>query len=535
MNNTLNFEEFFSEQIEKKTFNIVGPCNKEKHYMVNIDEKLKKIIRLIQNDSYFVINRPRQFGKTPTLNQLVNILKSRFEVINIDFQVLGFIDNDEKDFCKKFISMMSKELGYEVGEATNMLDLSNIIQRITSEKSIILVIDEVDKISNNAVFLDFLSMLRYLFIQRSIEKSTAFKSVILSGVYDIKQAFQICDLAMFAYADYQDNLYSFKKLKFKDDTEIRYNSPWNIAVDFNVEMDFEISDIANMLNEYIKDTNQKIEIDAIAKEIYKFTKGYPYLVSLICKTIDESDKYEWRVLGINMAIKNILLVTNTLFDDLSKNISNNKDLYKFFREILLEDKKVLFNLNIPVINLASMFGYIKPDEDGYVTISNIIFSEVILNYMVEKIDTAEIDLLNEKSKYISLDGRLSMDKVIHEFQRFMKKSYERGNCKFLEDNGRLLFSAFITPSINGTGYFYREVRTGDMRRMDLVVQYGNDRFIIELKRDIGYSTKKTLQQVQDYMLLENTNVGYIITFTYGKRSDFIEHKREEKIINEYFI
>ena len=186
MRSTLNFEEFFSEQTSKRSFNIVGPCNIDKHYMVNIDEKLKKIIRLIQNDSYFVINRPRQFGKTTTLNQLVNILKSRYEVINIDFQVLGFIDNDEKDFCRKFISMMSKELGYKLEKATNMLELSNVIQTITSEKSVILVIDEVDKISNNTVFLDFLSMLRYLFIQRSVGKSTAFKSVILSGVYDIK-------------------------------------------------------------------------------------------------------------------------------------------------------------------------------------------------------------------------------------------------------------------------------------------------------------------------------------------------------------
>ncbi|WP_297522173.1 AAA family ATPase [uncultured Clostridium sp.] len=513
MRSTLNFEEFFSEQTSKRSFNIVGPCNIDKHYMVNIDEKLKKIIRLIQNDSYFVINRPRQFGKTTTLNQLVNILKSRYEVINIDFQVLGFIDNDEKDFCRKFISMMSKELGYKLEKATNMLELSNVIQTITSEKSVILVIDEVDKISNNTVFLDFLSMLRYLFIQRSVGKSTAFKSVILSGVYDIK------------------NL----KLKFKNDLETRYNSPWNIAVDFNINMDFKTSDIACMLGEYVHDTNIKMNINDIAKVIYKFTNGYPYLVSLICKIIDESDKYEWTVHGVNMAIKNILLVTNTLFDDLSKNISNNKELYKFFREILLEDKKVLFNFNIPIINLASMFGYIKPDGNGYVTISNIMFSEVILNHMVERVDTSEIDLLNEKSKYISVDNELSMDKVIEEFQRFMKKSYERGNHKFLEDDGRLLFSAFITPIINGTGYFYREARTGDMRRMDLVVQYGKDRFIIELKRDIGYSTEKTLQQVQDYMLLENTNIGYIITFTYGKRSAFIEHKKQEKVIKEYFI
>lgn len=48
-----------------------------------------------------------------------------------------------------------------------------------------------------------------------------FKSVILAGVYDIK------------------NL----KHKLRNDDEHKYNSPWNIAADFNVDMSFSQKDI----------------------------------------------------------------------------------------------------------------------------------------------------------------------------------------------------------------------------------------------------------------------------------------------------
>ena len=38
--------------------------------MVSVNHKLKEIVRLVQNDKYFVINRPRQYGKTTTLKSV---------------------------------------------------------------------------------------------------------------------------------------------------------------------------------------------------------------------------------------------------------------------------------------------------------------------------------------------------------------------------------------------------------------------------------------------------------------------------------
>ena len=88
------------------------------------------------------------------------------------------------------------------------------------------MIDEVDSASNNQVFLDFLAQLRAQYIDRDIQP--AFQSVILAGVYDIK------------------NL----KRKLRPEEDHKYNSPWNIAADFSIEMSFSESEIAGMLQEY---------------------------------------------------------------------------------------------------------------------------------------------------------------------------------------------------------------------------------------------------------------------------------------------
>ena len=58
----------------------------------------------------------------------------------------------------------------------------------------------------------FLGMLRRKYLTRRAEPT--FQSVILAGVHDVK------------------NL----KLKMRPDAEHQYNSPWNIAADFTVDM-----------------------------------------------------------------------------------------------------------------------------------------------------------------------------------------------------------------------------------------------------------------------------------------------------------
>lgn len=83
-----------------------------------------------------------------------------------------------------------------------------------SDKPIVLMIDEVDSALNNQVFLDFLAQLRAQYMERDIYPT--FRSVILAGVYDVK------------------NL----RGKIRPEDEHRYNSPWNIAKDFDISMSF---------------------------------------------------------------------------------------------------------------------------------------------------------------------------------------------------------------------------------------------------------------------------------------------------------
>lgn len=47
------------------------------------------------------------------------------------------------------------------------------------------MVDEMDKCSDNQVFLSFLGMLRNKYLSRNTGEDFTFKSVILAGVYDV--------------------------------------------------------------------------------------------------------------------------------------------------------------------------------------------------------------------------------------------------------------------------------------------------------------------------------------------------------------
>ena len=65
-----------------KEFNTTGSCNPQRHYMVNIDDKLAKIEKLVDEGKYFTINRARQFGKTTTMKMLLGKLSNISSISN---------------------------------------------------------------------------------------------------------------------------------------------------------------------------------------------------------------------------------------------------------------------------------------------------------------------------------------------------------------------------------------------------------------------------------------------------------------------
>jgi predicted AAA+ superfamily ATPase len=71
--------------------------------MVDISEKLKSIVELIDDEEYFIINRPRQYGKTTTLFLLNKRLKKdeNYLPIKISFEgIRDLVFENEGSFSK---------------------------------------------------------------------------------------------------------------------------------------------------------------------------------------------------------------------------------------------------------------------------------------------------------------------------------------------------------------------------------------------------------------------------------------------------
>lgn len=372
-----------------KRFNSTGVCVNRKHYMVDISNKINEIEELIDNEFYFTINKPRQYGKTTTLALLKKRLIDKYIVISCSFEGLGdYIFSNEKEFSNKFLELIirslkinNKEEGLILSELclniNTIDDISNTITEFVQKvnKEVILFIDEVDKSSNNQLFLSFIGMLRSKYLLRELEEDYTFKSVILAGVHDVKSL----------------------KLKIKGNDERKYNSPWNIAVNFNVDMSFSVEEIITMLDEYSIINNLEMNNRKIAERIYYFTSGYPFLVSRICQVIDEIiykniDK-NWVVSDVDKSVKIITTEDNTLFQSIIKNLENNNELYDLVNRILISGKNIVFNILDPIINSGITYGVFK-DTDNGVAISNKIFEEVIYNYMASKLITKAKDMSN---------------------------------------------------------------------------------------------------------------------------------------------
>jgi hypothetical protein len=502
----------------EKYFNTTGLCIPKKHYMVNIDNKLKEIKKLIDRDNYFVITRPRQYGKTTTLNQLETYLSKDYLIVSMSFEGVGDLSfKDEKIFSNKFLNLMVKSLRLLNREESERLkklytevnDLEEVSEVITEfvsneQKEIVLFIDEVDKSSNNQLFLSFLGMLRNKYLLREANKDYTFKSVILAGVHDIKSL----------------------KLKIRSDEDQKYNSPWNIAVDFNIDLSFNPNEIKTMLQDYVECNNFSMDIDSLSERIYYFTSGYPFLVSRICQAIDEDfyaiEKKPWNLTAIENAVKLILNERNTLFDSLIKNLETNIDLMNFVKRIIFDGEEFSFVASDNLINIGITYGFFK-NHNGKCVIANRIFEQYIYNHLTIKAARESVGFsgYNLKENFITKDNGLNFENILKKFQLFMKEQYCYKDATFLEHHGRLLFLAFIKPIINGVGFDFKEVQVSEEKRLDLVITYNNFKYIIELKiwRGEQYH-EKGIKQLCNYLDIHSLKQGYLVIFNFNKNKEY---------------
>ena len=508
----------------RRYFNTEGQCQPDIHYMVRLDERLSKIRKLyVDQGKYFIINRGRQYGKTTTLMELQEYLKDDYIVAFMDFQIMGedsfqnaraFADS----FAEHFVDAISDKISdnenaalqeFIQEKALNQLNMNRLffyLSRMCEEspQPIVLMVDEVDSASNNQVFIDFLATLRGYYLNRN--SKPIFHSVILAGVYDIK------------------NL----KLKIRTEEEHQYNSPWNIAAKFNLDMSFSVVQIAAMLQEYDSDSHTGMDTDVVAKCIYDYTFGYPYLVSAICKMLDEElpekgdfadPSKAWTQEGIAEAVKMMLKENTTLFDNMVKQLDMYPDLRSMIKDVLYQGKQIPFSPLVKSMNLGMMFGYLK-EQNGNITVANRIFEMGLLNMFIAE-ESAASEPFQYGQRYMNQfirNDRLDMELVLNKFVEYFTEIYGSNDERFVEAYGRKFFLLYLKPIINGTGNYYMESQTRDARRTDLIVDYAGEQFIVEMKIWHGNEyNERGEEQLMEYLNCYRLQKGYMLSFNFNKR------------------
>ena len=79
-----------------KFFNTAGPCKPDIHYMLPASTRLPELLRLIDQQAYFVIHAPRQVGRTTMMLQLAQELTAagRYTAVLVSMEV-GAAFNDD--------------------------------------------------------------------------------------------------------------------------------------------------------------------------------------------------------------------------------------------------------------------------------------------------------------------------------------------------------------------------------------------------------------------------------------------------------
>ena len=500
-----------------KCFNVTGTCYPDEHYMVDIRERIEIIAGMVKKGNYFCINAGRQYGKTTTLSLLKDRLDADYCVFSLSFE--GLADSAFESIERlgyRFMQLLGDCIDFEevhnvspkvrellqqsLSAAQEEDRLSVLLSKMNkvSEKPIVIIIDEVDQASNFPVFIKFLGLLRELYLRRKVRPT--FQSVILAGVYDIK------------------NL----KLKIRPESEHQYNSPWNIAAQFDVDMSLPADGIEGMLAEYKADHVGIPEVDVLdthkmARLIYDYTSGYPFLVSRLCQILDEK-KLQWNKKGFLDATKILYLENNTIFDDMQKKLDDFPELSNVLQAILFRGITFTFNPDNKVFNLAKMFGFIKVDANGKAVISNRIFETRLYNYYSSKEESSKIFSMGsiDKNQFIQ-NGQLDMEHLLSRFAVHFNDIYGREDGKFVEEKGRKFFLLYLKPIINGVGNYYIESQTRDETRTDIIVDYLGHQYIIELKiwRGNAYNERGE-EQIGGYLDLYHAKKGYLVSFCFNK-------------------
>jgi len=504
----------------ERFFNVTGLCNPEKHYMVDPLRGLSDtIMQLIQNEYYFTIHAPRQTGKTTLLRALAQQLNrsEKYTAVQFSLETGGFRSNTAEKANKAFIESLYSAAQQQVAANSLPPDPSEYEPSINVFKNyltdwtrknnlpIVLLIDEIDALYDDVL----ISVLRQLRDGFQFRPESFPSSVALVGLRDVRE---------------------YKEKVRDNDKSIGSGSPFNVKAESLSIGNFSKTDITFLFQQYTDEGGQ-IFTPEVIDLFYLLTGGQPWLVnalaSEICyKILGNDTTKEITIEIVEEAKENLIMRRDTHLDSLMDKLQNSR--IRPIIDAILSGADLKYNEFNDDLRLAEDLGIITKTRADGIKISNLIYNEIIprvLNANFQELIIPKV----ETQWYFKPDGKIDIDLLLKEFQKFYRRHSESwlGEFSFRESGKQLLLMAFLQRIVNGGGKVEREMALGS-GRCDLLVEYAGEFFVIELKINYdSYSLEDGKDQISRYLDKLGLEHGYLILFE-TKKSDVVPWEQRLK-------
>ena len=511
-----------------RTFNTTGPVVAADHYCIPPLERidLDAVLGLIRDKKYFVLQAPRQTGKTSALLALRDLLNGgahgAFRCVYANVEAGQAMRENVAEGMRTVLSQFALRASLTLGDDTlepicrAAMDsagpggaLSVALSRWTAadRTPLVLLIDEIDALVGDTL-LSVLRQLRSGYDQRP----DAFPhSIILCGVRDVR--------------DYRIH-------STAEDRMVLGGSAFNIKSESLRLGDFSEHEIRALLAQHTAATGQAFTEEALALILAR-TAGQPWLVNALCYDAcfrHEAGRERSRPItadAIVEAQERLILRRDTHVDDLANKLREER-VRRVIEPILTAASETACSDE----DLAYVrdLGLVAQDADGPPRIANPIYAEVVprhLNYAVQE------TLPQRMAWYVDADGGLDVEGLIAAFQAFFREHSEHWVQRFEryhEAGPQLLLQAHLQRIVNGGGRIEREYALGRGRTDLLIVwpQGGRERrWVVECKvrhGDLERGIVEGLEQTRAYVDRCGAEEGHLIVFD---RST--ERSWEEKI------
>lgn len=495
-------------------FNTAGPVNCLYHYCLPPLERLDlpEILRLIQQQKYFVLHAPRQVGKTSFLLALTHYLNQgdQYTCLYVNVEVAQTAREDVAEGMRAILTELATWAEISLQDSVIRQTWPGIWEQNGPHAALgevltqcarryphpfVLLIDEIDSLVGDTL----ISVLRQLRAGYTRRPSAFPQSVILCGVRDVR--------------DYR--LYSSEGREL-----ITGGSAFNIKAESLRMGDFTQAEVETLYQQHTEATGQLFPPEVVAL-MWELTQGQPWLVNALAYEVTDRmvrGRDRTHAITLDMVLEakeNLILRRETHLDQLIHKLQEER-VRRVISPILAGEAEPESMPTDDILYVRDL-GLIRRERGQSLTIANPIYREIIPR---ELTFSTQATISHHTAWYVQTDGRLDLGKLLTAFQQFFREHSEHWVERFdyKEAGPQLLMQAFLQRIVNGGGRVEREYGLG-RQRTDLALFWpypgGTQTAVIELKlwrKSREQTITQGLEQTARYMDKIGTPDGHLIIF-----------------------